>query len=535
MISSLKSKFNLSDRRAVFVAADAVSVYHWEGAGVTDSFVFDADETGLANFSRYLAETPKTPVYILVDIVEEEYRSETIPHVFGADRKALLERKYARLFRGSPYCHAIIQGRETEGRRDDLVLLTALMNPDAVTPWLRLCVEHQIPVAGIYSLPVLSKSLLPKVGANSANVLLVTMQGTSGLRQSYFRDHEIKISRLARMPRLGTVPFAPYILGELDRFQRYLNSQRLLASSPLDIFILGHGDLLEDLERQCHNKENVRYHLLDVAGIAQRLGIEGVLTTPFSDHLFAHLLLSLAPKNHYAKEEERSYFKLHQTRVGMWAAGLLLLMGSILWSGFNVYKAISLKWQGFETEERASFYQSRFETAKKGLPPTPVEPFDVKAAVDIIDTLARHKATPLDAMTRVSQVLEQFTNLQVEEIRWAAAMDPNLPMGETRQAGEPQAPAPAPDPGGAYSYYHVAVIRGYLSPFNGDYRAGLAMINRFAESLRSIKSVYDVKVISMPLDVSSEGRLLGSADHAATPEEPSFTVKVVLGVSHEAA
>jgi hypothetical protein len=535
MISFLRSKFSLSEKRALCVTADTVTVYHWEDGGITDAFVFDADESGQAIFSRYLAETPLTPVYILVDIVEEEYRFETVPHVLGSDRRALIERKFTRHFRGTPYCHAITQGRETEGRRDDILLLTALMNPDVVAPWVRCCAERKVPVAGIYSLPILSKSLLHTIGAKSTHVLLVTMQNASGLRQTYFRDQEIKISRLARMPRLGTVPFAPHILGELDRLQRYLNSQRLLTKPPLDIFILSHGDLLEDLTRQCRNTDAVRYHLLDVAGIAVRMGIQGALTTPFSDYLFAHQLLALKPKNHYAREEERSYFKLHRTRIGMIAASFLILLGSTFWSGFNVINAISLKWQGLEAEQKANFYQSRFDVAKKGLPPTPVEPFDIKTAIDIVDTLAKHKAQPMEAMTRVSQVLNRFANLQLEEIQWTATANPDAPPGEGKPGGEASAPEPSPNPGGSFSYYHVAVIKGYISPFAGDYREALATVNRFADSLRALDSVYDVKVITMPLDISSEASLRGDAAEAAKPDEANFSVRVVLGVKHEAA
>ena len=36
------------------------------------------------------------------------------------DRDAILQRKLTQIFRSTPYRHAMLQGRETEGRRDDL-------------------------------------------------------------------------------------------------------------------------------------------------------------------------------------------------------------------------------------------------------------------------------------------------------------------------------------------------------------------------------------------------------------------------------
>src|SRR5918992_798235 len=113
MILSPGSRSNRLSKRAVCIAVDTVTVYHWDRRhGLTESFAFDANETGLVHFSRYLRESPALPTYILVDIVEEEYRQETIPHLRGSDRQAVIKRKQARLFRGTPYCYTSLAGRE---------------------------------------------------------------------------------------------------------------------------------------------------------------------------------------------------------------------------------------------------------------------------------------------------------------------------------------------------------------------------------------------------------------------------------------
>ena len=109
---------------------------------------------------------------MLVDVVEEEYRHETIPHLYGPDRRAVLERKLAWFFRGTPYSHVLPEGRETEGRRDDKVLLSAITNPELVQPWTRLCVQQKVPVAGIYSLAIVSTALLDRINVKSPNVLM---------------------------------------------------------------------------------------------------------------------------------------------------------------------------------------------------------------------------------------------------------------------------------------------------------------------------------------------------------------------------
>ena len=128
MILSPGSRSDRLSKRPVCIAVDTVTVYHWDRRrGLTEPFAFDANETDLVHFSRYLRESPALPTYILVDIVEEEYRQETIPHLRGSDRQAVIKRKQARLFRGTPYCYTSLQGREAGGRRDQQLLSSRLM------------------------------------------------------------------------------------------------------------------------------------------------------------------------------------------------------------------------------------------------------------------------------------------------------------------------------------------------------------------------------------------------------------------------
>ena len=71
-----------------------------------------------------------------------------MPHVGARDREAILERKLTQIFRNVPYRHAQLQGRETEGRRDDRVLYTAVTNPEVLRPWLEIQPYGRLPGHG---------------------------------------------------------------------------------------------------------------------------------------------------------------------------------------------------------------------------------------------------------------------------------------------------------------------------------------------------------------------------------------------------
>lgn len=530
MISLLRSKFNRGPKRAVCLAADAVTVYHCQNGKITDSFQFEASDTGRYHFTRYLQETPVLPTYVLVDVVEEEFKQDSIPHVIGSDRKSVVERKLARNFRNSPYTHHILQGRQKEGRKDDSVLLTALTNPAAITPWITLLEEQKIPLAGIYSLPIMSKALLKPLGAKSSNTLLISMGGSSGLRQTYFRDKQIQTSRLAKLPRFGATPYGPYVLSELEKFTRYLNSQRVLSrEEPLDIYILAHSEMRADLQSRIKDTEMIRYHLVDVSTLSNEIGIEGVLTTPFSDYIYAHLLLSKTPENHYGSREDRHYFSMHQARVGLYAASILMLLAGTTWGGYNFISGISLKHQSIKAAKEAEYYQSRYESEKKDLPPTAVQPADIKSAIKIIDTLVKQKSTPLLMMNTISKVLSRYPSIQIDGIDWSVESDPNA-QSNSRNTRDSKGKIVEKDD--AYKYYQIATIKGHLTAFNGNYRNALGMVKRFASSMEVAENVHHVTIDNLPLDVSPESRLSGEA-RENEHNEAMFALTVILGVTNE--
>ena len=506
-------------------------LYVARGGRIAGSYVFGADEAGLANFSRYLAGAPVTPLAILVDVVEEEYRPDTLPHVFGADRRAVQERKYARLFRGTGYCLTLYQGRETEGRKDDRVLFTALTKPEIVTPWIALLQQHKVPIAGLHSLPILSRQLLPHLHARGQNVLLISMQSASGLRQTFFRDGQLKISRLAPMPRLGGVPDASHVLSELDKLRRYLNSLALVSREhPLEIYILSQGEMLAELRAQCRSGEAERFVLVDVARVAREVGVPGAQATPFSDAIFVQLLLDATRLQNYARPEETHYYTLYRSRIGLDMASVLLLLAGIGWGGFNFLEGVSYKQQALEAAQKASFYQDRYAMAHRDLPPTPVEARDLKTAVELVTALEHRKSSPVPLLERLGAALGRAPAAVPDRIVWLDSPDRDASHGKTQKRMRgPAASRAARDPN--FGHYHIATLDGHIAPFYGDYRAAMASVDALVADLKRAADVVQVEVLAYPLDVRPEANLAGTSIARTTNVEAKFTLRIVMGIA----
>ena len=89
-------------------------------------------------FDALLQAHPATPVYLMLDTVDEEYRTEVLPHVRGGARREMLKRKLGQLLRTAPYRATWLQGREqgSAKRQDDLYLFLALNSGEVLRPYL---------------------------------------------------------------------------------------------------------------------------------------------------------------------------------------------------------------------------------------------------------------------------------------------------------------------------------------------------------------------------------------------------------------
>jgi hypothetical protein len=502
---------------------------------MSEAYLFQRSDEGLADFAAYLKESPRAPAYLLLDLVEEEYRRDTIPHVIGQDRQTVIKYRVERAFRETPYWRGVVQGREAEGRRDDRLLISAITNPALVRPWVERLREHKVPLAGIYSLPLVSESLLPVLGAEEGEVLLVSLQSTGNLRQSYFLDRHLKLSRLAHMPLLAPEGVVETTMDEVEKLRRYLNSLRLLRrDGVLQVYVLAHGPVMEELQRRATTGPSTAYQLVDLADLAEQLGMNPAFVTPYSDAVFAHQLLASRPANHYASADETHYYTLHRVRSGLRASSFALLALGVLGGGYRATEGLILERQALRAAEQADFYAARYQEARGDLPPAPVDAGDLKAAVETAEALGHARATPLPLLAVVSRVLDGFPDLQVERVQWRADPDPEAALGAS---GEAAASRPTRGPRReervrgevepAEGLYHLAVVSGRVALPDASYRLALETVRDLAATLKQQPGVQDVRILTQPLNVGSGDSLQGDLKSAQVGGSREFSVRVV--------
>ncbi len=462
---------------------------------------FPNSSNGYEEFAGFL-KAVTCSAYLLVDLIEEDFRQETVPHLNGSKRTALLERKLDQFYRGSPFRQATLLQQQKTGRRDDDMLFSALTNPSLIKPWLDIMLAQQIRLAGIYSVPQISAPLVKD--HPSDHLLLISWEKFSGLRQTYFSGHRLQISRLT--PVYAEVLFHDAVVKELTRTYQYLKSLSLLPpGQTLDVRILCHRNDLNLLKAELPNSADMRYDFSDIEEIGKQLNIDYHFTDSDASQIFLQHLAERPPKTHYANASHTHYFSLWQLKRAINLTSGALFAGALLWSTANFWQS---RGDASETESlKAQTQRILNETQKITLnfPSTYAPAADMKSAVSVLRKLDQYSPTPLDVLKPVSAALEHYPQIKLDDLAWQMS------------ATEPVAPnTPADIPA------QVITIKGHLVDFAYDYRAMLNYLERFQGDLTA--QGFQVISLTKPLDVSPSGSI---ADKRETSEHAlDFSLKI---------
>ena len=485
----------------LFLSASHLHAQLMSGETVVTQREFDDTADGPGEFATFV-KTARHPTYLLVDLIEEDFRQESTPHLIGGSRTALLQRKFEQFYRGTPFRQATLLQRQKTGRRDDDMLFSALTNPALITPWLNILLANQIPLVGIYSVPQISAPLVRD--HPSDYLLLISWEKSAGLRQTYFSGHRLQISRLT--PINADMTFQDAVTRELPRTYQYLKSLSLLpAGQMLDVRLLGHGSDLLELRSDLPANADMRYDFVDLEHLAGRLGIQHDFSDSDATQIFLHHLATVPPPTHYANADHVHYCTLWQLRRALSWVSKGLLLGALAWgtadiwqSGQNVSEARSMNDEAQrvlgETRQITDSFRDTIAPAS-----------DMKASVSIMRNLELKAPPPGKVMQPLSLVLDRHPRIDLDELGWE--MDAAEPAADNMPATVPA---------------QVVTLKGRLLGFGNDYRTALGYLDRFQHELE--KQGYLVTALSKPLDLSPGGSLSDRSD--AQQEALAFSLKL---------
>ncbi|RPI46683.1 MAG: hypothetical protein EHM59_06770 [Betaproteobacteria bacterium] len=502
----------MADKLLICVSAEQATAALSRRGKLAQCQVFRNDDRGAEAFDRLLAQLRNVPVHVMVDVVEEDYRFEMLPHASGRDRSELIERRLRQLYRNTPYCAALPQGRDSGKRRDDQYLFFALINPDLIESWLARIRVHDLPVAGVYLLPVLAEPLAQKLAPGTPNLLLVA-QHPSGLRLTFFRHGKLRVSRLTRVESTDPRGRVAAYTEEIANTRLYLHALRAMSlDEHLAVIALDRDASLSGLEQAvARDISNAQATRLGSAEIAKLAGVPEPVVHDVPDALYLHLLGAQPPRGNLAPELVTERFQIYQLRRALYATAGVAAVASVAWLALNAYQIYDLRSEQAHAVMQTADYQRRYQEVTRHFPAAPTSADNLVQAVQTAERMNSIKRTPESAMIVVGRALEQFPNVYLKGFGWKYAARSYDADGTARRSDGPPQAAPGTPQGRRQS----AFVEGEIRPFNGDYRAALDTISSFAATLRQDAAVAEVNVVALPLNVSPTMALSGSTTETA--------------------
>lgn len=533
----------MAARHIVYVTNEIVVSLVARGGRLAGRKTFPMADTAKGDFESHLEALASVPTHVITDLAEEDFRVDTIPHLGARDQEAVLTRRLSQIFRNTPYKHAITQGRDHEGRRDDRVVYTAITNGELLRPWVEALEGHQVPVEGIHSSAVFSGRLLEELELVFPHTLLVTFTPGDALRQSYFRDKEIKFSRLTPLNLEDGENLGALLAGEVGRTWQYLDSLRYFGSADqLEVCVLVHAKDRPGIEPALRDYDQIKCRLLDIGQVAEKLGMKPPPDSSSAEEVLAHLFLRRRGENHYASSGLRRFALLRKARLAIGGAAGVVLLAGLAFGGWNLAFALQGRELDTITARRIQDANRELEQITRSTPSLGADGQTMRDTVAFYSRSLREYPTLLAVLAPVSSVLDGYPKIRLTQVAWQAVDDENaLPVlaPMTPRDAPPlravtkavaAAPPPAPGQSGEAPFssgrHAVALLEGTVEVEGLDFRKALAQVQALAEEIGKIPG-YRANVVDSPLDVTSRVAItakLGEGDPGTTRARFSLRV-----------
>lgn len=490
----------------------------WRDGKLVPRQSFDNDEAGWFAFEGFLKSVKGIPVYLMVDAVEEDYRFETLPHTKGRDRQQLVGRKLRQLYRNTPYCTAWTQGRDSGKRRDDIYLFAALTNPDLLFGWVQALARQQSPVVGIYTLPMVSVALAERLKLKAQNLLLVS-QHASGLRQTVIRGGKLRLSRLTRLESANGESRASAYAEEIQNTRLYLHALKVMTlDDHMTVALLDQDDSLVELSHLVENRfTNTRVAHLSRADILARVGVSPEVLAYGPDTVYLHILGHKTPSCNLAPLGLRAHYHQYQARRAIYGASAAAAVAAALWVGGNIWQRSEIELETRRLQTATNVEDQKYEAVTRQFPKAPTSASNLRKAVEIAEKIRIEGRNPDGMLVTVSHALEDSPGIFLRSLTWKSGAPE---AAETTAGGVHQ----------TRESRQQAIVEAEIRPFKGDFRAAIAAIDRFAAALSKEKSVAEVRILQLPINVSETSVLSGNTAKETQVQAVSaqFTLEIFL-------
>ena len=342
-----KARARIKNQFILSVGDEGAILTHFQDGKLANKLFVDSPVSpDVKLMERLLTAYPRLPVYMLVDVIEQNYSQQVLPPVSSFSIKAQINRRLKRDFQPNDLNNVLPLGRNKEGRKDWNFLFISLANTAPFSKWLEIALSYKNKFGGVYLVPVEAMKFggdLEKVTPGQDKTeweLFVFHNKISGLRIVALKNGKLAFTRLAQ--NLVGDNIAEIIVGnmeqEISNTVEYLKRLGFKGEASSKISIISSVEILQKIDPKA-----LKFGIVDILTpfqAAEKLGINNVIADKdkFADVLIAAHFASV--KKHVIKFSSKFLKDLETLQIAakaVMAVTAILVLAMIGYSGYNIY------------------------------------------------------------------------------------------------------------------------------------------------------------------------------------------------------
>ena len=409
-------------KKIIYLLNDELIVSLWSNKERVGCYHFENSPLGKKLFREYLSSSSKTPIRIVVDIEEEDFKTQNIPKVYFNNLVTLVNRYKVRLFPDNQFIKAAPVSLQNKEKKKCAYRFSSINNPLHLLHLIGTLNSYNIPIVGIWSAAILGEGLLHFFKSRSEHSLLVVSPRKGFIRQSYLYKNKLIFSRLMNIGDENESLLSKRIIDEIEKTKKFLFNQKMIVfNDVLSIDIV-------DCEKVCNAviensnaelKETISLHL--IGDISEHLKIKNA-NFEHVDSLLSYVVSKVSSTNDdYGIGDIRNLFVHNVFSKSLLFSSFLVVVLASIFSQYYILEGMRLSDLSSDADNKllrvSNLYEEEFANVNEDLQKSDFIVSTVKAVTELQNEKAYN---PLSFYIQLSEILSKpsFKSVRLLELTW---------------------------------------------------------------------------------------------------------------------
>ncbi|OJV13860.1 MAG: hypothetical protein BGO27_08180 [Alphaproteobacteria bacterium 33-17] len=397
------------------------------------NFFPNTDSKYLDDLKDIISADPQTPVYVLIDVLDQTYNPQSLPAVNALSIGGLVKKRLERDFPDNSLKGSLFIDRNQTGRKDWNYLFIATPYAPPLTEWLeailalpnRLKHIGLVPVESEVFFNKVSKLVYPKVKSPFNIQMLVMHTKVGGIRQVVYKNGRIIFSRLISVENIEDDQIvAGQFEQEIQNTLQYL-TRASKSTEKIEVFIICGTAIKTALST---NKE---FHIYTPYEISVHMGFKNAVlpNDKFTDVMFGMMYCNARPVLPFSTSETRLLNNLYVTHKVSKALSALFCFTIFAIYALYFITTESISNQIDADQEKLGYIAREIDSRKKETKIDESESRKIIEVTSIYKTLTEDKLNPKAILSRVQKAIRK--DATIRSFEWKSNNISTVPQAST--------------------------------------------------------------------------------------------------------